>query len=131
MLIRPDAVGAGAMRNFLVTFHKVMSDDTGHDHSVVQQRALVRARSDVSALYEAKALFCRRMGTVDWRLRADTCDITEIVDWRPGRDVAGERSGPILEGSFDASRENGRQQPPRLVTVSAVAHPATQLRADP
>ncbi|WP_336492526.1 hypothetical protein [Methylobacterium nigriterrae] len=118
------------MRQFLVTFHKVVSDDTGHDHSVMQQRAVVRARSDVSALYEAKALFCRRMGVVDWRLRADTCDITDIVDWRPERCVAGERRGPILEGSFDASRENGGRQPPRLVTVSAVAHPTIQLRAD-
>ncbi|AWN39586.1 hypothetical protein [Methylobacterium durans] len=68
------------MRKFLVTFHKVVSDDTGHDHRVVQQRAVVRAHSDVSALYEAKALFCRHMGIIDWRLRADTCDVAEIVD---------------------------------------------------
>ncbi|MER2268901.1 hypothetical protein [Methylobacterium oxalidis] len=68
------------MRKFLVTFHKVVNDDTGHDHAVVQQRRELRAPSEVSALYEAKALFCRHMGIVDWRLRADTCDVAEIVD---------------------------------------------------
>jgi hypothetical protein len=53
------------MREFLVTFHKVVSDDTGQHRSMVQQRAVVRAHSDVSALYEAKTLFRRHMGITD------------------------------------------------------------------
>ena len=43
-------------RAYLVSFHKVVPDDTGHDHRVLQQQAVVRARSDVSAAYAAKAI---------------------------------------------------------------------------
>ncbi len=43
-------------RAYLVSFHKVVPDDTGHDHRVLQQQAVVRARADVSAAYAAKAI---------------------------------------------------------------------------
>ena len=43
------------MRQYLVTFHKIVPDDQGHDHRILQRRALVTARSEVAALYEAKA----------------------------------------------------------------------------
>ncbi|MEA1832518.1 hypothetical protein U8607_10525 [Methylobacterium durans] len=68
------------MREFLVSFHKVVSDDTGHDHRVLQQSVLVRSDSDAAALGEAKAIFCRQRGIGDWSLRADTCDVAEIAD---------------------------------------------------
>ncbi|BAQ49254.1 MULTISPECIES: hypothetical protein [Methylobacterium] len=67
------------MRKFLVTFAKTVSDDTGHDHVVLQRRAVIAARSDVSAAYEAKAMFCRAAGVSDWRLRADTCEVVELA----------------------------------------------------
>ena len=34
----------------------------------------------------------------------------------------GRTHGSVVEGSFDASRENGRQQPPRLVTALRPLH---------
>ncbi|UMY19847.1 hypothetical protein MMB17_11435 [Methylobacterium organophilum] len=67
------------MRSYLVTFHKVVPDGSGHDRAVVQGRMVVRARSDVSALYEAKARFCQAMRIADWRLRADTCRAVEVA----------------------------------------------------
>ncbi len=67
------------MRKFLVTFHKVVPDDTGHDHRVLQRKAVVSASSDVAAAYAAKAMFREAAGVVDWRLRADTCEVVELV----------------------------------------------------
>jgi len=68
------------MRQYLVTFHKVVPDDRGHDHRVVQRRVAVSARSEVSASYAAKAMFCQRCGIADWRLRADTFEVVELCD---------------------------------------------------
>ncbi|WP_336489560.1 hypothetical protein [Methylobacterium nigriterrae] len=67
------------MREYLVTFHKVVSDDTGHDHRVPQRQTVVVAASDVSAAYAAKAMFREAAGVVDWRLRADTCEVVELT----------------------------------------------------
>ncbi|TGD98360.1 hypothetical protein [Methylobacterium nonmethylotrophicum] len=67
------------MRKFLVTFAKTVSDETGHDHVVLLRRAVIAARSDVSAAYEAKAMFCEAAGVPDWRLRADTCEVVELA----------------------------------------------------
>jgi hypothetical protein len=33
----------------------------------------------VSALYEAKARFCEAMRVVDWRLRADSCEVADLA----------------------------------------------------
>ena len=68
------------MCKYLVTFHKVVSDDTGHERRVLQRSTVVRARSEVAALYEAKALFCEGAGIVDWRLRADTCEVVAFAE---------------------------------------------------
>ncbi len=67
------------MRAYLVTFHKVVPDDTGHDHRVLQRETVVTARSDVSAAFAAKAIFREAAGVVDWRLRADTCEVVELT----------------------------------------------------
>ncbi len=67
------------MRKFLVTFHKTLPDDTGHEHRVLQRQAVVSARSEVSASYEAKAMLCKAAGVADWRLRADTCEVVELA----------------------------------------------------
>lgn len=66
------------MRHFLVSFHKIVLDSCGHDHRVLQQRAVITACSDVSALDEAKARFCETMRIIDWRLRADSCEVAEL-----------------------------------------------------
>lgn len=66
------------MREYLVTFHKTVPDDTGHDHRVLQRQAVVTARSDMAAIYAAKAMLCEADGVVDWRLRADTCEVREL-----------------------------------------------------
>ncbi|CAO4139491.1 MULTISPECIES: hypothetical protein [Methylorubrum] len=67
------------MREYLVTFHKTVPDDTGHDHRVLQRQAVVTARSDVAAAYAAKAMLCEACGVVDWRMRADTCEVAELT----------------------------------------------------
>ncbi|MEE7448989.1 hypothetical protein MRF4_14950 [Methylobacterium radiotolerans] len=67
------------MRQYLVTFHKVVPDDSGHDHCVLQHHVVVPAESDVSAACAAKADFCEAAGIVDWRLRADTCLVEELT----------------------------------------------------
>jgi hypothetical protein len=69
----------GFMRDYLITFHKIVLDGAGHDRCIVQRRTWLRARSDVSAVWEAKALFCRALGISDWRLRADTCEVMELA----------------------------------------------------
>ena len=66
------------MHTYLVTFRKVLPDGCGHDHSALQKRVLVAARSDVAAAYAAKAMFCEAAGIIDWRLRADTCEVVEL-----------------------------------------------------
>lgn len=71
------------MRQYLVTFHKVVLDSTGHDRRIVQERVLVTARSDVSAAFAAKALFCEAAGIADWRMRADSCEVLEMPARRP------------------------------------------------
>ncbi|CAO4141373.1 Neuroendocrine-specific golgi family protein P55 (NESP55) [Methylorubrum thiocyanatum] len=67
------------MREYLVTFHKIVSDDTGHDHRVLQRQAVVTARSDVAAAFAAKAMLCEACGVIDWRMRADTCEVAELT----------------------------------------------------
>ena len=32
------------MHEYLVTFHKTVLDDTGHDHRILQRQAVVHAR---------------------------------------------------------------------------------------
>lgn len=66
------------MRQYLVTFHKVVPDSTGHDRRIVQERVLVTARSDVAAAFAAKAIFCEAAGIADWRMRADSCELVEM-----------------------------------------------------
>ena len=66
------------MRTYLVTFRKLVPDGYGHDHRALQKRVVVAARSDVAAAYAAKAMFCKAAGILDWRLRADTCDVVEL-----------------------------------------------------
>lgn len=68
------------MRTYLVAFHKVVADDTGHDHRVLQRQIVVRAHSDVSAEWQAKAMLCELACVIDWRLRADTCEVTAMAD---------------------------------------------------
>lgn len=72
--------GVHAMRTFLVTFHKTVSDGRGHDHRVLQQQAVVPASYGEAAADAAKALFCQAASIVDWRLRADTCEVVELAD---------------------------------------------------
>ena len=67
------------MRRYLVTFHKVVSDDTGHDRRSLQRQVVVTAFSDATAVEVAKAMFCEATGIVDWRLRADACEVTELA----------------------------------------------------
>ncbi|MET0367301.1 MAG: hypothetical protein ABW058_03955 [Methylobacterium sp.] len=71
------------MRQYLVTFHKVVPDSTGHDRRIVQERVLVTARSDVSAAFAAKAMFCEAAGIADWRMRADSCEVVALPARRP------------------------------------------------
>lgn len=68
------------MRQYLVTFHKVVPDDSGHDHRALQHHVVVTAGSEVAAALAAKAVFCECAGVVDWRLRADTCDVVELSE---------------------------------------------------
>ncbi|MEE7504182.1 hypothetical protein ACLBXO_27290 [Methylobacterium sp. C33D] len=66
------------MRLYRVTFYKTVADDTGHEHRVRQHAVLVRAPSDVSAIWQAKALLCADARVVDWRLRADSCEVKAL-----------------------------------------------------
>ncbi|MHB2205718.1 hypothetical protein [Methylobacterium sp. CM6257] len=68
------------MRTFLVTFHKVVPDGRGHDRRILQRQTLVSACSGEAATEAAKALFCEAAGIVDWRLRADTCEVVGLAD---------------------------------------------------
>lgn len=68
------------MRRYLVRFHKVVTDGSGQECSILQHQAVVRACSETAALYEAKALFRQAAGIADWRLRADTCVAVALVD---------------------------------------------------
>ncbi len=76
------------MRQYLVSFHKVVPDATGHDRRAVQERVLVTARSDVSAAFAAKAMFCEAAGIADWRMRADGCEVVEMPAREPFRPAA-------------------------------------------
>lgn len=67
------------MRPYLVTFDKVVPDDSGHDHRVRQHQVVVSACSELSAAHAAKALFCEAAGIVDWRQRADTCVVVDLA----------------------------------------------------
>ncbi|MFC0369829.1 hypothetical protein [Methylobacterium isbiliense] len=76
-----DSLGrSGIMRNYLVTFSRIVLDGAGRDRHVVQRRAVIRSRSEVTAAWEAKALFCKAAGIADWRMRADTCEVAELAD---------------------------------------------------
>ncbi len=68
------------MCEYLVTFHKVVLDDTGHDRRVLQQQAVVSAPCEAAALAVAKTHFCEAAGIIDWRLRADSCDVAVLTD---------------------------------------------------
>ncbi|AWN42799.1 hypothetical protein [Methylobacterium durans] len=67
------------MLRYLIAFHKVVSDATGYDRCTLQRQVVVTATSDVTAVEVAKTMFCEAAGIVDWRLRADACEITELV----------------------------------------------------
>ena len=67
------------MRTFLVTFHKVVPDGRGCDRRVLQQQTLVPASYGEAAAEAAKVLFCQAASIIDWRLRADTCEVVELV----------------------------------------------------
>jgi hypothetical protein len=68
------------MRTYRVTFSTTVPDDTGHDHRAVQSTIVVRARSDVSAAWQAKAILCERARVADWRLRAESCEVAALTD---------------------------------------------------
>jgi hypothetical protein len=68
------------VRTFLVTFHKVVPDGRGRDRCVLQQQTVVSACSGEAAVDAAKALFCEAAGIIDWRLRADTCEVVGLSD---------------------------------------------------
>lgn len=68
------------MREYLVTFHKTVPHDAGHDHRILQRQAVVTACSDAAAADVAKAMLCEADGVVDWRLRADTCVVSELSE---------------------------------------------------
>jgi hypothetical protein len=63
---------------FLVTFHKHVGDDSGHERRALQHQVLVPALSRVSAIAAGQTLFCEANGLVDWRLQADACDAAEV-----------------------------------------------------
>jgi len=67
------------MRQYRVTFDKIVPDDSGHDHTVQQHTVVVSACSDLSAAHAAKTLFCEAAGIVDWRQRADTWMVAELA----------------------------------------------------
>ena len=71
--------GVHAMRTFLVTFHKIVSDGRGCDHRVLQQQTVVSASYGEAAADAAKTMFCQAASIVDWRLRADTCEVIELA----------------------------------------------------
>ncbi|POR42410.1 hypothetical protein [Methylobacterium sp. V23] len=68
------------MRMFVVTFHKQVSDDTGHERRALQHQVVVPAPSSESAITAGQTLFCEANGLVDWRLRADACDAAEVQE---------------------------------------------------
>ena len=68
------------MRTFLVTFHKVVPDGRGCDRRVLQQQTVVPASFGEAAADAAKTMFCRSASIVDWRLRADTCEVIELAE---------------------------------------------------
>jgi hypothetical protein len=65
---------------FLVTFHKLVSDDTGHERRALQHEVLVPATSSDAAIAAGQTVFCEANGVVDWRLRADACDAAEVQE---------------------------------------------------
>ncbi|MCF4127622.1 hypothetical protein [Methylobacterium sp. SyP6R] len=67
------------MRKYLVTFHKVVPDDFGHDRRVVQRQSVVSAPCEVSAVALAQARFCEAAGLADWRMRADSCEVVVLA----------------------------------------------------
>ena len=68
------------MKLFLVTFHKQVSDDTGHERHALQHQALILTTSMASALSVGQAMFCEAQGIADWRLRADACEASEVLE---------------------------------------------------
>ncbi|SDA14782.1 hypothetical protein SAMN02799622_01200 [Methylobacterium sp. UNC378MF] len=68
------------MRKYLVTFRKLVPDDSGHEHDAVQRQAVVIAGCESSAALAAKAMFCEAAGIIDWRLRADSCEVVELAE---------------------------------------------------
>lgn len=43
-----------------------------------QHAILVQALSEVSAVWQAKALLCAGAQVIDWRLRADSCEVAAL-----------------------------------------------------
>lgn len=74
-----DSNRGARMRTFVVTFYKVVPDGRGRDHRALQRQAVVAASHGEAAADAAKALFCEGAGIVDWRLRADTCEVIELA----------------------------------------------------
>ncbi|MCJ2099255.1 hypothetical protein [Methylobacterium sp. E-046] len=68
------------MRTFLVKFHKTVSDGRGYDRQIIQQQSIVPASYGEAAADAAKTMFCRAASIVDWRLRADTCEVVEMAE---------------------------------------------------
>ncbi|KAA0123968.1 hypothetical protein CIW48_10860 [Methylobacterium sp. P1-11] len=66
------------MRFYRVTFYRTVADDSGHDHRIREWAILVGAPSDVSAVWQAKALLCAGARVADWRLRADSCEVAAL-----------------------------------------------------
>lgn len=77
------------MQAYLVTFYRVVLDGMGHDRRVLQSQSIVRSGNDIAAAWEAKAMFCRALGITDWRFRADTCEVAELMQ------SAGSRALPF------------------------------------
>ncbi|MGY2046837.1 hypothetical protein [Methylobacterium sp. JK268] len=68
------------MHAFSVAFLKTVSDDTGHERSVLQWRCVVQAPSAAQAVADAKARLCDCLGVADWRVRADRCEIRAVAE---------------------------------------------------
>lgn len=80
VLISPATrTGVHAMRTFVVAFYKIVPDGRGRDHRALQRQAVVAASHGDAAAEAAKVLFCQAASIVDWRLRADTCEVVELA----------------------------------------------------
>jgi hypothetical protein len=58
------------MPRFTAVFYKTVCNDIGRERRIRQRELHVTAPSQASALFVAKALFCRLENAPDWRTRA-------------------------------------------------------------